>query len=120
MAYKQAKISNKCVQSFCPSSVHVNKGTLFTIFLLADIRDDNKHLAFEVTRKVAFITSNKKQKNKNGQWPLWASVLSSMEIESLSREYIFSIRNSHHSFSILDDFCSVFGKRFKLSLRYKY
>ena len=57
VAYKQAKISNKCVECCCPSSVHVSKDTLYTIFLLADIRDDNKHLAFEVTKKVAFITS---------------------------------------------------------------
>ena len=35
----------------------MNKGTLFTIFLLAEISDDNKHLAFELTTKVAFITS---------------------------------------------------------------
>ena len=57
MAYKQAKISNKCAECCCPSFAHVSKGTLFTIFLLADISDDNKHLAFEVTTKVAFITS---------------------------------------------------------------
>ena len=57
MAYKQAKISNKCAECCCPSFAHVGKGTLFTIFLLADISDDNKHLAFEVTTKVAFITS---------------------------------------------------------------
>ena len=54
VAYKQAKISNKCAECCCPSSVHVNKGTLFTIFFLADISDDNKHLAFEVTIEVAF------------------------------------------------------------------
>ena len=35
VAYKQAKISNKYAECCCPSSVHVNKGTLFTIFLLA-------------------------------------------------------------------------------------
>ena len=35
----------------------MNKGTLFTIFLLADISHRNKHLAFELTTKVAFITS---------------------------------------------------------------
>ena len=57
MAYKQAKTSNKCAECCCPSFAHVSKGTLFTIFLLADISDDNKHLAFEVTTKVAFITS---------------------------------------------------------------
>ena len=57
MAYKQAKISNKYAECCCPSSVHVNKGTLFTIFFLADVSDDNKHLAFEVTTKTAFITS---------------------------------------------------------------
>ena len=33
VAYKQAKISNKCAECCCPSSVHVSKGTLFTIFL---------------------------------------------------------------------------------------
>ena len=55
VAYKQAKISNECAECCCPSSVHVSKGTLFTIFLLADISDDNKHVAFEVTTKVAFI-----------------------------------------------------------------
>jgi len=37
-----------------PLYMHVSKGTLFIIFLLADISDDNKHLAFEVTKKVAF------------------------------------------------------------------
>ena len=57
VAYKQAKISNKCAECCCPSSVHVSKGTLFTIFLLADLSDDNKYLAFEVTTTVAFITS---------------------------------------------------------------
>ena len=57
MAYKQAKISNKCAECCCPSFAHVSKGTLFTIFLLVDISDDNKHLAFEVTTKVAFTTS---------------------------------------------------------------
>ena len=66
VAYKQAKTSNKRAECCCSSSVHVNKDTLFTI-LLSDISDDNKHLAFEVTTKK---NNNKKQKNKNGQWPL--------------------------------------------------
>ena len=45
LAYKQAKTSNKCAECCCPSSVQVNKGTLFTILLLVNISDDNKHLA---------------------------------------------------------------------------
>ena len=60
VAYKQAKTSNKCAECCCSSSVHVNKDTLFTI-LLADISDDNKHFAFEVTKK-------KKKKTEKQKW----------------------------------------------------
>jgi len=54
LAYKQAKISNKRAECYCPSSVHVSKGTHIYNLFLPDISNDNKHLAFEVTTKVAF------------------------------------------------------------------